>query len=64
MKHVKSVTQKSVPALAYPWEWFVNVKNGFTPGVIPSEGKPGYIDNLVNSPDSLDPTDVNDLGQF
>lgn len=75
MKHVRSVSKKAGPAYAYAWDWFVNVANpkpGPNAGLITTGGKPtvpgdltpGYVDALWNSPDSIDPTDVNDVGLF
>lgn len=67
MKHVNTVTKKTGPAHAYVWDWFINITNpkwGFTPGLIETGGKPWYVNALWASPDSIDPTDVNDVGLF
>ena len=67
MKHVRSVSRKAGPAYAYAWDWVINVANpkpGPNAGLITTGGTPGYVDTLWASPDSIDPTDVNDVGLF
>jgi len=64
MRHVKSVSKKAVPARAYVWEWFINVKADFAPGVIMTEGKQNYVNALWNHDGSINPTNVDDLNLF
>lgn len=63
MKHVKKVSKVASPSRAYVWDWFVNIKGGFTPGLI-NNGKAGYINALWGSNDSLDPNDITDVGRY
>ena len=64
MKHLKTASKKARPASAYVLDWFVNVWNGFPPvaGIITANGKANYANVLWTSTDSLDPTDINDVG--
>jgi hypothetical protein len=63
MKHVKKVSKVASPSRAFVWDWFVNIKGGFTPGLI-NTAKAGYANALWASDDSLDPEDVYDVGLF